>query len=201
MGNEKTARAVGERIEELRKKKGITQIELAKILGVKRVTVTQWETGVQNIKMIHIVPIAEYFGVSCDFLLGRSRTAAADETIQDVYNRIGLCDEAIAVLEGMFAHTRNTFSSNDAESSNHDTFVWKMNFKAHSMLNFLLENGMIKRNESDSVSLPIRLLAGLYDYLIAKHENESNLTAEQRLQLIALDLHGMIHELRLAYRR
>ena len=94
-GNE----TIGERIARLRTEKGATQIEMAAALYVDRVTVSQWENGARDIKTRNTVSLAEYFGVSCDYLLGRSRIAAPDDFIQTACNRLGLQESVIETLE------------------------------------------------------------------------------------------------------
>lgn len=58
------------RLAELRKRKGITQRELAENFSVSPQTISKWETGVvyPDLEMLPI--ITEYFGVSADMLLG-----------------------------------------------------------------------------------------------------------------------------------
>lgn len=55
----------------LRKQKGVTQQRLADILCVDKTSISKWENGFnypnQNIQMM----IADYFGVTVDYLLGR----------------------------------------------------------------------------------------------------------------------------------
>lgn len=60
----------GERIKAQRKKKGLTQKELAARLGVKSPTVAQWETGSRNPKLVTLQKIAWALGCSIDDLLG-----------------------------------------------------------------------------------------------------------------------------------
>ena len=61
-----------ERLLELRKEKGISQAALAKSLGVSYGVVCYWETDRSEPTAPNIVKIADYFGVSADFLLGRT---------------------------------------------------------------------------------------------------------------------------------
>ncbi|MBR4031080.1 MAG: LexA family transcriptional regulator [Clostridia bacterium] len=65
------------KLKELRKEKGITQQELAKILGVERSTISKYE-GKDNVMPSHEVlfAIAAYFGVSADYLLDLPKPAA-----------------------------------------------------------------------------------------------------------------------------
>ena len=58
------------RIADLRRKKKITQKELAEAMGVSFQTISKWEKGV-NLPDITILPaMAEYFKVSIDQLMG-----------------------------------------------------------------------------------------------------------------------------------
>jgi transcriptional regulator with XRE-family HTH domain len=61
----------GERLLELRKEKGVSQAKLAKDLGVSYSVVCYWETNRSEPTAPNLVKIADYFGVSVDFLLGR----------------------------------------------------------------------------------------------------------------------------------
>lgn len=58
------------RFKELRKQKGITQIELAQTLGVKQTTVSKWEVDKATPDYSTLIKLAEFYGVSADYLLG-----------------------------------------------------------------------------------------------------------------------------------
>lgn len=62
---------LGERLKILRAEKRITQKELAAVLRVPRDTVANWEInrGTPNIETIS--ELADHFGVTTDYLLGR----------------------------------------------------------------------------------------------------------------------------------
>lgn len=62
---------VGENIKELRKDKKISQQALAEKIGVSQKAIDYWERGVNEPKATYIVKLADFFGVSTDFLLGR----------------------------------------------------------------------------------------------------------------------------------
>ena len=59
-----------EKLKKLRKEKKVTQEQLAQIIGVERSSIGKYETGTQPSTDI-IKRIADYFGVSVDYLLGR----------------------------------------------------------------------------------------------------------------------------------
>lgn len=57
-------------IKKLRLKKGITQDELGKLLGVQKAAICKYETGRVNIPNSVIITLSEFFKVSADYLLG-----------------------------------------------------------------------------------------------------------------------------------
>lgn len=63
---------IGEKIVLLRKKLGKTQDELAKHLGSTRQSVSFYESGKRNPDPNTINAIADFFGCSTDYLLGRT---------------------------------------------------------------------------------------------------------------------------------
>lgn len=58
------------RLKELRKEKGLTQVELANIVNVSKITILRWENGERQIKPEKAQQLADYFGVSVGYLLG-----------------------------------------------------------------------------------------------------------------------------------
>lgn len=61
-----------ERLLELRREKGISQAVLAKQLGVSYAVVCYWETDRSEPTAPNLVKISDFFGVSVDYLLGRT---------------------------------------------------------------------------------------------------------------------------------
>ncbi|EAG7302724.1 XRE family transcriptional regulator, partial [Listeria monocytogenes] len=55
---------IGKKISELRNKRGISQIQLAKDLNVSTSTIGMWETDKRAIKDELIVQLADYFNVT-----------------------------------------------------------------------------------------------------------------------------------------
>lgn len=66
---EVAAMNIGNNISALRKKKGITQEELANELGVSAQAVSKWENNSSCPDVSLLTEIADYFGVSVDSLL------------------------------------------------------------------------------------------------------------------------------------
>lgn len=61
-----------ERIKELRIESGMTQTEVGNIIGVKRHSVYTYEQGLNYPEVRNLIILADYFGVSTDYLLGRT---------------------------------------------------------------------------------------------------------------------------------
>lgn len=61
-----------ERIRELRLERGLTQEAVGEIIGVKRYAVYSYEKGRACPEMKGLVVLADYFGVSMDYLAGRT---------------------------------------------------------------------------------------------------------------------------------
>lgn len=60
-----------ERLKELRNLKGIYQGDIAKILGVTRQAVSQYERGEREPSYEVLEKLADYFNVDTDYLLGK----------------------------------------------------------------------------------------------------------------------------------
>jgi len=70
-----TAETIAERLVKLRKEKGITQKELAALLGVTQPLVSNYETGELRLHGELIVQLANILGATADELLGLEKTA------------------------------------------------------------------------------------------------------------------------------
>ena len=62
----------GKTLKELRESKNISQRKLGEALGVCNQTVSFWENGQREPDMDMLISIADFFGVSIDFLCGRT---------------------------------------------------------------------------------------------------------------------------------
>ena len=69
------------RIKQLRTQKNVTQVELAKYLGVAQNTLSYWEKGTYDIDSESLLRIADYFGVSTDYILVRKPDKFTDSNL------------------------------------------------------------------------------------------------------------------------
>ena len=62
---------IGNILKQLRKTKGVNAEEVAKIIGISRSGYTCYENETREPNIGNLIKLAEYFGVTVDYLLGR----------------------------------------------------------------------------------------------------------------------------------
>ena len=103
------------RLKELRKEKGMSQIALAKELGVSYRTLQYWENGESNIKPVHLKTLCEIFDVDAPYLLGYN-------TVKNETNiKASVLDEALEKLREI----NNMLSVESDEAPN----MWTVGFR------------------------------------------------------------------------
>ena len=70
-----------ERLKDLRKQAGLTQVGVAEKLGISQPAYASWERGVKKPTQDNLVKIAQTLNVSVDYLVGNS-----EEKIDELYN-------------------------------------------------------------------------------------------------------------------
>lgn len=60
-------------LKDLRLEKNIGQVELAKALNVSKGIISLWENGLREPSMNSLILLADFFDVSIDYLVGRSK--------------------------------------------------------------------------------------------------------------------------------
>ena len=72
--------AIGSRIRELRKRQGMTQVELAKELGLNQTAVSDYENGVVRIHAAMLAALAKILRSTPDEILGREKQKKSGKT-------------------------------------------------------------------------------------------------------------------------
>lgn len=62
------------RLRNLREDHDKTQQDIADILGTSQTMYARYERGANELPLRHLLKLADYYGVSADYLLGRSNT-------------------------------------------------------------------------------------------------------------------------------
>ena len=77
------------RIKELRLSKGLKQSDIADLVNVRQTTVSHWENEATEIDRQSMFKLADFFGVTIDYLLGKSDTPNPPElVIPDILKNI-----------------------------------------------------------------------------------------------------------------
>ena len=74
------------RIRALREDRDLRQIDVAKATNIDQQTLSNYETGKTNPDSFAIIKLAEFFGVTCDYLLGVSERNLLN--VDEVLNEI-----------------------------------------------------------------------------------------------------------------
>lgn len=61
------------RLRELREDHDMNQREIAEMLGIQQTVYSRYERGFQNIPLEHLVKLADYYGVSMDYIFERDK--------------------------------------------------------------------------------------------------------------------------------
>ena len=75
---------LGQKLAELRKKKGLSQYEMADRLGVSRGKLANYEQGSRQPDFDTLSKLADFFDVSTDYLLGRTETPRTDNKLPEL---------------------------------------------------------------------------------------------------------------------
>lgn len=60
-------------LTELRKEKGLSQKEAAAKLGISQALLSHYEKGIRECGQSFLIKVADFYGVTCDYLLGRTK--------------------------------------------------------------------------------------------------------------------------------
>lgn len=92
------------RLTALMKERGCTQEELSKSVGVRRQTISLYQTGKTRPDYVQLAAIAAHFGVSSDYLIGLSEYRS-DQTAFATPAQLGLDEAAAEALRRPFMTT------------------------------------------------------------------------------------------------
>ena len=90
--------------------KHMQQKELSDYLGLSKNTMTGWKNGNNNSYMKYLPKIAEFFGVSVDYLLGKETPAIENDFTYALYNELthDLSEDHIQQLKQFADFLRNS---------------------------------------------------------------------------------------------
>ncbi len=100
---------IGKKIDYIRRKRGLTQTELGKAVGVAKKTIIEYESKKQ-IPFNMIKKIAVALDVTTDYLLGVSDIETIDKNMEIVHKTTGLSNNAIKVLMELHEQDNTLYS-------------------------------------------------------------------------------------------
>jgi transcriptional regulator with XRE-family HTH domain len=107
---------LGKNIRLLRKQKGLTQVELAKIIGCSQAMITTYESDQKKPSVSTLAQLAEALGVSIDHVVGKSVPLKTGEKIKNpkLWKKFAQLDElpdadkrtVFRMIDGLLAQRR-----------------------------------------------------------------------------------------------
>lgn len=90
-----------QRLKTLRKERGITQQQLADGVGISKGGLSYYENAGRTPDISILERFADYFGVTTDYLLGRTNAQTQKAKLQAVCNHTGLSDKSVNLLSDL----------------------------------------------------------------------------------------------------
>ena len=80
---------LAERLKQLRSEKGMTQVQLAQMLGVSKGTVAMWETSKRKPNFEILSKLSDIFDRRMDYILGYSDDASSPQLSEEELDQLG----------------------------------------------------------------------------------------------------------------
>ena len=107
----------GERLKELRKKNGYTQVSLASELGVSKGTIAMWEVGKRKPDFETLCNLSEFFNVRTDYILGQSDDDSSGTFTIETINQPSAWESEVRLKELFELYlTIDTYGKNNIEN-------------------------------------------------------------------------------------
>lgn len=94
----KCLKIFGLRLKGLREERGISQRELAEIIGISKGAVYYYESDGRAPDIVTLEKISDCFNVSTDYLLGRTNARTKKPLLRSICDKTGLSDKSILML-------------------------------------------------------------------------------------------------------
>ena len=100
---------IADRIQHLRKAKGLSQEELADKVGVSRQAVSKWESGQSTPELDKVVMMSDLFKVTTDYILKGVETEPVAHKNRFQFSYIGFAI-IFAIIAGIWSYASNRFA-------------------------------------------------------------------------------------------
>ncbi|MCR4442912.1 MAG: helix-turn-helix transcriptional regulator [Peptococcaceae bacterium] len=89
--NDRLLKSLGEKLQEARKKSGLTQDQVAKILEINKVQLSYYETGAREINITLLQELANLYGYSVGYFLGDEKKSEPE--VEIAFRADEFCEE------------------------------------------------------------------------------------------------------------
>jgi transcriptional regulator with XRE-family HTH domain len=129
---------IADRIQSLRKTKGLSQEELADKTGVSRQAVSKWESGRSAPDLDKNIVMSEYFGVTTDYILkGIEPTKTSDEKSTILASKILYLASTAFLAIGLLSAFGSWYEEQSAESIWGSMIIQVVGIVAYFIINWL----------------------------------------------------------------
>lgn len=177
------------RLKELRKSKGITQTEISRMLGISQNNYSYWENGKVKIDNESLQKLADFFGITVDYLLGRNEKSPSNVFDVEgllVYEEIGtVCAGFNGAINEIPTGKKIEIPASMISGGNKDDY-FVLRVTGNSMYPKLLEGDTILCKRCDSVDSG-DLAVVLYNGDEATVKKVNYITGQNWLELIPIN--------------
>lgn len=164
---------IADRIQSLRKARGISQEELADRVGVSRQAVSKWESEQSTPDLEKIIALSDFFGVTTDYILkGIEPVADQDQKSKEVVGRVLYISSTAFVVMGLFCAFGGWYEKQSMEA------VWgSMIIQAVGIAGYFIAKVLSNKKAPFSVDwlnlmgiafMPVSMLTGCISILVFK---------------------------------
>jgi len=151
--------------------KKVTQQAIADVIGGSRQVISQYMNGVVTPQIDKLEKIADFFEVSCDYLLGRTNIRTTDTTVQAICQAIGLSEKSVNQLMQLNSQVLEIYGGKI-----------KGDFKL-SMLDHLLSDANFNEGQKNFYDV-LEIAAKYHELLVYTQLNkERNIKVSNRFEL------------------
>ena len=173
---------IGKRIDYIRRKRGLSQTELGKAVGVTKKTIIEYEDK-NKVPLNKIKKLALALDVTTDYLLGVSDIETIDENMEIVHKTTGLSNNAIKVLMELHEQDNTLYSIDKNYKRLIDTISYLIeqeksfpisSFSSSSLLENTLEEAEKQYNEQEREwdKRHSYILSTIHNFFIAEVDEE-----------------------------
>lgn len=101
-------KSVMDLFRELREDHDYSQSEIASVLGISQQHYSKYETGEYELPLRHFITLAEYYGVSADYLIGRCSLSEKSALEMIYVTRDCTCEKLVQDTLSLSEHGRKS---------------------------------------------------------------------------------------------